>query len=209
LRGGITSRIGTSGVSSTSLVVVCSSSNSRLDEAEQMEAVFILSEIPEREATEALATVAATRLGRHEEVRAAAVWGLGTGACAQPERALDFAVDADDRVALHAAAAIQTLSPAAVEKLRDWLRGDPRHASVAAALLAQRDVGTLVEGAAEDGKARLWAIRALGDLPPAEVRGKAGSALTAAMLDELEPHVDPTRGLAEDDRERGCLAAPG
>ena len=31
------------------------------------------------------------------------------------------------------------------------------------------------------------AIRALGDLPPAEVREKAGSALTAAMLDDLEP----------------------
>jgi hypothetical protein len=163
--------------------------NVDLDEAEQMEATFILSEIPAPEAADALAMVAEGQPGRHNEVRAAAAWGLGTGACAEPERTLELTTDSDDRVALHAAAGIQTLSPSAVEKLRAWLRdGDRRRSSVAAALLAHHgQVEALLDAASEDGDARLWAIRALGDLPPAEVRQQAGESLTSDLLEDLAP----------------------
>lgn len=92
-------------------------------------------------------------------------------------------------MALHAAAAIQTLAPAAVERLRAWLRDDdPRRAAVAAALLTHHGrVEELVDAASENGSARLWAIRALGDLPPHEAHEKAGGKLTPRLLEELEP----------------------
>jgi hypothetical protein len=156
---------------------------------QQMEATFILSEIPAPEASEALAAVAEAHLGRHEEVRSAAVWGLGTGAAPEPERAMEFTTDPDDRVALHAAAAIQVLSPAAIETLRTWLRGaDTRAASVAAALLAHNgQVEALVDAAAEKSNARLWAMQALGDLSPAAVEAQAGDKLTTEMLEALAP----------------------
>lgn len=159
------------------------------DEAEQMEAIFILSEIPAPEAADALVAVAAPELGRHEEVRAAAVWCLGTGACAEPERLLEFTTDSDDRVALHAAAAIQTLSDEIVETLRAWLRdSEPRRASVAAALLAHHgQVKALVAAATEGGTASLWALRALGDLSPGEVQREAGDDLTSDIQEALAP----------------------
>lgn len=159
------------------------------DVAEQMEAVFILSEIPGGVATDALKEVGAPAAGRHEEVRSAAVWGLGTGAFPVPELALAFARDADDRVALHAAAAVQTLSEDAVDTLDAWLRGDDaRSAAVAAAILAQHHrVDLLVAAANEGGTARLWALQALGDLSPDEVRAAAGAELTPELEAELAP----------------------
>jgi len=159
------------------------------DVAEQMEAVFILSEIPASEAADALNAIGQAQTDRHEEVRAAAVWGLGTGAARAGELALAFTTDPNDRVALHAAAAIQELPSAAIKTLRTWLReGDARAASVAAALLAHHDqIEVLLDAAAEDGAARLWAMRALGDLSPAKVKERADGRLTREMLEALAP----------------------
>ena len=96
------------------------------DEAEQMEAVFILSEIPAPEAADALAEVAHRSSDGTRRFARLRCGGSG------PERArtrsvcCELTTDSDDRVALHAAAAIQSLSPETIEKLRDWLR-DGRH----------------------------------------------------------------------------------
>jgi len=127
--------------------------------------------------------------GRHEEIRCAAVWGLGNGACGDPDRLLEFLADPVDRVALHAAAALPNLSPAAVRAFRRGLQsGDNRAAAISAATLGHhRQIATLLEEASASGPGRLWALRALGDFTQADVEAAAGPLLTAALRDVLMP----------------------
>ncbi len=156
---------------------------------EQMEAIFILSEIPAPQAAQMLAPVTAPTPGRHEEVRCAAIWGMGHHPGGDPDCLLPLLADPIDRVAIHASAAVSSLSPDAVCTLRDGLRsGDKRIAAISAATLRdQRQIDALVEEASTTGTGRLWALRALGDLTRAEVEAAAGPLLTPALLDALLP----------------------
>lgn len=179
---------------------------------QQIEAVFILSELSADGATEALVEVATEASGRHEEVRAAAVWGLGTGAAPAPEHVVQFAADPNDRVALHAGGALE-LVPSVLAQLVGWMdRGGHREAAVAATLLARdRRVAELLQLAGDaDASGRLFALRALGDLPEELVREEAGSD----MPDDLDrllaaiwvQHDDWTR-TAENDGAFDVLQA--
>lgn len=156
---------------------------------EQMEAILILSETPAPQAVKMLASVAAPVPGRHEEIRCAAVWGLGNHPDGHSDCLLPFLTDPLDRVAVHAAAALSSLSPTGVRTLRNGLRsGDNRIAAISAATLRdQRCIGALLEEACTSGTGRLWALRTLGDLTRAEVEVAAGPLLTPALIDALLP----------------------
>jgi hypothetical protein len=174
---------------------------------EQMEAVFILSELPYPAAAEALAAVVVAEDGRDDEVRCAAVWGLGTGTCPDPERVMAHLTDPSDRVAMHAAAALpDELPPAAISALDQAVQsGDSRSGPVAAAVLAHRGhADVLVKIASGDGPGRPWALEALGDFTPAQVEDAAGGTLDESLRSVLAPmwmrHVD---WLRTDDNDGG------
>jgi hypothetical protein len=179
--------------------------------AAQMEAVLILSEIPAPVAADGLERVARHHTGRHEEVRCAAVWGLGMGSCSDPVRLLDFVTDPTDRVALHAAGAMRALPDAVARELARGLhRDDDRAAAVAAAILAQHErVDLLLAAATEPGSGRLWALRALGDVAPEQVAAAAG-VLPEAVRQALAPiwiqHRDWLRSDANDGALRSLTA---
>lgn len=174
-----------------------------LSEEQRIEAVFVLSEIPTDEACEALAQVVAQTDGP-SEIRAAAAWGITQGVQPRPELLLPYAADGDDLVALHAIVGLPSLSGEAVEALVEWLRdGTDRQAAVAAHLLARHElVQPLLEAVRQGDQARLWALRALGDLDPELVRETGGELLTAEIGAVLEPlwvgQSDWLRGEAAD-----------
>lgn len=133
-----------------------------------IEAVFILSELGSTASIESLARVARSTSIATDEVRAAAVWGIGQGIRAVQSLLLEFLADPSDLVALHAASALPApLEMASVGHLQNLLAsGNDREMAVAAALLAHH--GHLLElaGIAEQHGTRgaLFALRALGDV---------------------------------------------
>ncbi len=170
---------------------------------QRMEAVFVLSEIPSDQAADALAKVAA--LGNEEatELRAAAVWGLGRGVHPRPDLLLPFTVDQADLVGLHAIVALQTIPDELLPALADWLQADDRHAATSATLLARHEqVPVLLTAARSGGRARLWALQALGRLQPEAVQAKAPGGLADSLRRELEPmwirHDDWLLGKAQE-----------
>jgi hypothetical protein len=154
----------------------------------RMEAVFVLSEIPTDEAAEALAEIAAGDGDKPRELRAAAVWGLSRGVQPRPDLVLPFTVDSDEIVALHAIAGLPSLPDHLIPELLEWLGQDDRHAAAAAQVLQRHEaVRPLLAAVHEGGRARLWALRALGDLPPELVQSCGGELLT----DEIEADLQP------------------
>lgn len=167
--------------------IVAAATDPDRDEAERIEAVFVLSEIPTDEAAEALATIASDRDGP-SELRAAAVWSLARGVRPKPELVLQFAADSDDLVALHSIVGLPDLPDSLIPGLVKWLEGDDRQAAAAAQILRRHTaVAALLTSVQGGGRARLWALRALGDLPPAVVRSSGKSLLTAEIERDLEP----------------------
>jgi hypothetical protein len=158
------------------------------DDTPQMESMLALSEIPTIEAANALVEVAKSRDSRPEEVRAAAVWGLGTGSHPDPNRLVEFVIDGADLVAVHATAALRHLPDEVLTTLYRMLHSlDDRSAAVAAQVLARhRQIDLLVEAACEPGSAALWAIRALGDIAPDDMTITPGE-LPPSLRERLEP----------------------
>lgn len=159
-----------------------------VDPERQMEAVFVLSELPIADARVALLQVASWAQGP-SELRAAAVWGVAQGVAPDPCDVLEFTADDDLLVAAHAIAGMPDLTAAAEAKLVEWLiDGDDRRRAVAAALLARKQcVGSLLKVASREGPARLWALRALGDIPEALVRRVAEQPLSDDVERALAP----------------------
>ena len=155
---------------------------------QQMEAVLAISELPSDAAAEALAEIAG-HSGLPGELRAAAAWGLGQGAARRPKMLLDRIVDAEPLVALHAISAVDELSEDLQGTLVIWLaEGDAIQASAAAQLLQRHGcVDSLLDACRSGSNARLWALRALGELPPALVRCLAGDRLTPEIEGVLLP----------------------
>ena len=169
------------------------------DDEPRMEAVFVLSEIPTDEAAEALAELATPDGEKPQELRAAAVWGLCRGVHPRPDLALPYTVDSNEIVALHAIAGFPSLPDDLIPGLLDWLRQDDTRAAAAAQLLLRHAaVRPLLAAVHEGGRARLWALRALGDLSPELVRDLGGELLAPKIECDLEPiwigHEDWLRG---------------
>ena len=163
--------------------------NDRTTEADQqMEAVLAVSELSSDAAAEALAEIAAS-LDLPSELRAAAAWGMGQGAARRPELLLDRIVDPEPIVALHAISAVDELSSDLQRTLVGWMEGGDAIQASAAAQLLQRHgcVNSLLEACGGGRNARLWALRALGELPPALVRCLAEDRLTPDIEGVLLP----------------------
>ena len=116
---------------------------------------------------------------------------------------LPFTVDPVDLVGLHAIVALRAIPAELLPTLLDWLQADDRRAATAATLLArQEEVATLLAAVAAGGRARLWALQALGRLSPEVVRADASGRLTEAVERELEAlwiaHDDWLRGAAQE-----------
>ena len=155
---------------------------------QQMEAILAVSELPADAAAHALAEIAA-HLDLPGELRAAAAWGVGQGAARNPELLLDRIVDPEPLVALHAISAVDELSSDLQRTLVDWMAGGDAVRASAAAQLLQRHgcVDSLLDACQSGGNTRLWALRALGELPPALVRCLAGDRLTPGIEGVLLP----------------------
>lgn len=164
-------------------------SDVKAPDQEQMEGVFILSELGHLSAAEALAEIARPSAGRKPEVRSAAVWGLGLGACPRPDLVARFLDDEAELVALHAAAALPRALPSAiVQKLVNWLTdGLARQGAIAAHVLARHGhVDDLIRiSCNRSAVGRLLAIRVLGDLPPEQV--ESFGRLPADLRQILQP----------------------
>lgn len=155
---------------------------------QRIEAVFVLSEIPTDEAAEALAEIAAEDGENPTELRAAAVWGLACGVQPRPDLVLLYATDSDDLVALHAIAGMPSVPESLYPGLLDWLGDDDAHAAVAAqVLMRHKAIRPLLEAVRRGGRGRLWALRALGDLPSELVQEQGTELLTDEIRQYLEP----------------------
>jgi hypothetical protein len=155
---------------------------------QRIEAVFVLSEIPTDEAAGALAEIAAEDGEKPRELRAAAVWGLAQGVHPRPDLTLLYAADTDEFVALHAIAGLPSLPDNLVAGLLDWLDQDDAHAAAAAQMLLRYEaVLPLLTAVHKSGRGRLWALRALGDLPRELVQSRGGELLTQEVEQALEP----------------------
>lgn len=171
--------------------LIARASDTSRPDPHQMEAVFILSELAFDAAVDGLLHVAEPALDRKDEIRAAALWGVGLGAQPRPEALLPYLADPDDRVALHAAAALPEQLPAAIvaELQRILVADDGRAGSAAASVLAShREALALLDIAVDEvAVGRMRAIRALGDLPPGLVRTAAGGAVPEMLELMLGP----------------------
>lgn len=155
----------------------------------RIEATFVLSELPTREAMEGLAMISGSGSGCPSEIRAAAAWGLGQSDMADPEALLPLMDDGDLVVRLHAVVTVEDLSAEVVQILQSWLSDGRSTRAATATLLLQRHHQTdaLLDAYESGGAARLWAVRGLGALPEVEVRQAAGERLTGELETALAP----------------------
>ncbi|MDD9985538.1 MAG: hypothetical protein OXQ31_04620 [Spirochaetaceae bacterium] len=141
----------------------------------RMEAAFILAELGHAPfAHEHLTRIARSGRFRDDELRQAAVWGLGKSGLRRYDDLLSFIDDPDDDVALHAIAGFDRQTPTAtVKRLVDDLAsgGDRRRAAASAALVAigSDEVITTLATAARTTPDD-WILATLGRMPPARVR---------------------------------------
>lgn len=160
-----------------------------LSDGMPMEAVFILSELPFSTAADALVAIA-EQSGLHEEIRAAATWGLGASGHDEPARLVPFIGDENDYVAVHAVVAAGSNLPLEVcEQASELLGGQTREAAAAARLLsnqAENGARVLVETVRSGtSQARTWALRGLGLAGREAIEQVAGAEDIVQMLEPM------------------------
>jgi len=169
----------------------------------RMEAVLILTELASPFARAELVSVAGGRQFEGDEIRQAAVWGLGKSGLKTYEELLPFIADADENVALHAIVGFGSDTPERVVRdlTRELVAGDPRRAPAASEALRQIGSETvlriLIEAAAGGHD---WVLATLGRLPPALVRPFVEGS---ALMERLAPMLLLSEGanwLAAEDR---------
>jgi hypothetical protein len=165
------------------------------DAAMQMEAVLIVTELGRsgRHQTFARGTLAAIAADVSQfgnEIRQAAIWGLGHNGLRSFDLLLPFLADQEENVALHAIAAFDADTPASVlrELVASLVTTEP--ASAYAIMEVLKLIGTaavvreLVSGLPRSGHRRPWFLAALGKLPAPLIREHVKEA---SLVQELEP----------------------
>jgi len=155
----------------------------------RMEGVLILSELQDDRAAALLDSVAGARGLRGDELRQAAVWGLGRQGTARYEPLCKYIADEEDDVALHALAALGPGAPRrVVETLARQLVDSPHARERAAASEALRLIGSAevaeVLVALARAHATPWLVATLGRLPK---RVLAQAGLQADLARAIEP----------------------
>lgn len=156
----------------------------------RMEAVFILTELRNSGARDVLLKITTDPRFANDEIRQAAVWGLGKAGLKSYEDVIPFLKDAERDVVLHAIAAFgPDTSKRAIERLiGDLVSGDERCAPAASEAL--RNIGSdlvlsSLISAAKEGKGSIdWILATIGRLSASKVR----TALKGdRLLDGLGP----------------------
>jgi HEAT repeat protein len=168
-----------------------------------MEAVLIMTELGSPFARSELLRVASDQKFQGDEIRQAAVWGLGKAGLKAYADLLPFIDDADENVAMHAIIGFGGDTPAAVlgALVENLAQQNARKAAAASEVLRvignEAAIRALLK-AAEDENA--WAIATLGRLPPDLVRKHlAGSKLLPRVAPLLLLNED-TNWLASENR---------
>ena len=158
-----------------------------------MEAVLILTELKSEFSERELLRVATDSRFAGDEIRQAAVWGLGKGGLKVYEHLIPFISDSDENVAMHAIVAFGSDTPATViRRLVGELRADDKRKPLAASeslrMIGSETVAKELVAAADGGGD--WVLATLGRLPP---------RLVTSVLDDqnLLKRVAPMLLLAE------------
>ena len=164
----------------------------------RMEAVFILTKLGHSPfAREHLNRVVADLRFEGDELRQAAVWGLGKSGLECYEDVLPFIDDADENLALHAISAFGADTPRPVinRLVQDLIVGDPRRApaaSEALRIIASDEVLQALVTAANAGQSVPdWIVATLGRLPPVRVRA---ALQDSPLLDRIAPMLLTAQG---------------
>ena len=169
----------------------------------RMEAVLILTELGSPFARTELIRVAGEQKFAGDEIRQAAVWGLGKAGLKAYDQLPAFIADKDENLALHAIVAFGQDTPENIIRtlIADLVKADPTRApavSEALRLIAGETVVKCLIEAAAGGHD--WVLATLGRLPPSLVKpALAGSEL----LKKLVPMLLLSEGanwLASEDR---------
>lgn len=161
------------------------------DPVMRMEAVLILTELGKTQFThDQLIRIASEPFSRGDEIRQAAIWGLGKTGLKAYTDLLPFIDDVEENVAMHAIAAfgIDTPRPVIDKLVKDLLTDDTRRS--AAASEALRIVGNsivldaLVQESKSDRDIPAWILTTLGRLPSNLVRERLQET---PLLERIEP----------------------
>lgn len=169
----------------------------------RMEAVLILTELASPFARRELIQVASDNKLAGDEIRQAAVWGLGKTGLKAYDQILPFIGDADENLALHAIAAFGSDTPEGVIRqiVSELVTADSRRASAASEtlrLIANETVlKCLIEAAASGHD---WVLATLGRLPSALVKA---AIVNSELMKRIAPMLLMGGGanwLASEDR---------
>lgn len=169
----------------------------------RMEAILILTELRSAFARDVLARIVRDNRFAGDEIRQAALWGLGKAGFKAYEELLSFIADDDENVALHAIVAFgQDASEAIVRRLvTELVTGDPRRAPAASEALrliaSETVVRVLVEAATRRND---WVLATLGRLPPALVRPAVQNSPLARDIAPMLLLSEGANWLAKEDR---------
>ncbi|TFC93373.1 MULTISPECIES: HEAT repeat domain-containing protein [Cryobacterium] len=142
------------------------------DGAMQMERVLVLSELTGLNSAAESLYLIASNAELTEEIRAAAVWGLGIAWHDRFSFGWELAFDSSQKVRRHAQASLGVPSPVEIEGLIQEL-SVPERAPLAAALLAKSESVLALLEAAAGYESREWAIQGLGQISPEIIGGQA------------------------------------
>jgi HEAT repeat protein len=155
-----------------------------------MEGVLILTELGTGDAADELVRVAGDEQFNGQEIRQAAVWGLGKGGAREYACLLPFIADNDEAVALHAIAGFGQDTPRSVaDELVALLRnGSPRErasASLSLSVIASEDaLAAVISSSRSSLDDDTWLVATLGRFHPDDVRQALNSD---PLLDKVEP----------------------
>lgn len=170
----------------------------------RMEAVLILTELGSPFARQELVRLAGDARFQGDEIRQAAIWGLGKSGLKAYEELPVFIGDSDENVALHAIVAFGPDTPESVVRtlVQMLITGQPRISSAASEAL--RIIGSevtvrVLSEAAESGGGD-WCIATLGRMPPHLVRSALGGTDLLARVAPVMLLAGDANWLAAEDR---------
>lgn len=167
----------------------------------RMEAVLILAELAGPFAQAELVRVARDAHFHGDEIRQAAVWGLGKMGLKAYQELIPFIADPDEGVALHAIVAFGPDTPEPVIRalLHELVAGDPRRAPAASEALRLIANETVVRVLMTEPN-HDWVLATLGRLPPALVRPAVRGSALSTRLAPMLLLAEGANWLAREDR---------
>ena len=171
----------------------------------RMEAVLILTEHSNsRFSADILREIASHKSFSGNELRQAAIWGLGKHGLKSYEDVLPFIADEEENVALHAITAFDENTPARVidQLVHHLLSDDTRNASAASEVLRIIDTDTAITKLINaydkyEGK-RNWIIATLGRMSPHKVSANIGNHPAMKYLEPMFLYLNSTNWLSSE-----------